>query len=106
MAHRSKISRVPYVKVDGSVSDKKFRYALSCKCRGKVCLKPQVFDRISDAEIAENRHHQDVKARAGKKNQPTPKRPSTMHPARRAKRASDRIEMARQNAVLAELREN
>ena len=104
MAHRVKIEQIPYVKGDGTVSDKKRRYRVTCKHRGKVCMDPVEFNTRSDAETCKTNHHASKKGSEGK-SLPTPKRPPTMHPRRRAERVANRHEMDRQNAALAELRE-
>lgn len=104
MAHRTKVKQVPWVKKDGTVSEKKYRHEFSCRSRGKDCVAPVLFDTAKEAAAALVEHHDAMKERAGKKTVPTAKQPPTVHPARRAKRVEDAIETQRQNTALAAIR--
>lgn len=103
MAHRVKIRQIPYVKTDGTVSEKKRRYEVSCKHRGKVCMPPTEFNTQSDAEMCKTNHHASRKGPEGK-SLPTPKRPATVHPARRSSKVKNAVETQRQNKALEAIR--
>lgn len=105
MAHRVKVRRVPWVKVDGTISATKKRWEFSCRSRGKVCCSPILLDTEAALQLVRQRHWEAVKDRGGKPTGWTPKRPSTVHPARRAARVAQQHDMDRQNAALDALRE-
>jgi hypothetical protein len=62
MAHDVKVKRVPYLKKDGTVSEKKRRYAVVCSHRAnkKKCLSEEVASMAAAEELVEA-HHSSVR---------------------------------------------